>query len=79
MCTTLVLRTLDLTKICIVECDSSGDDIGVILMQEGRSLSFKSSELKRSNLLKPIYEKEMLAILHVVKKWCSYLIGKHSK
>jgi hypothetical protein len=48
-------------------------------MQEGRPLSFERNHIKGNNLLKPIYEKEMLAILHAVKKWCPYLIGRHFK
>jgi hypothetical protein len=30
-------------------------------------------------LKKPIYEKEMMAILHALKKWNPYLIGRHFK
>jgi hypothetical protein len=73
-CTTLVLATIDFTKAFIVECDDSSHGIGAILMQEGRPHIFYSNQLKGKNLLKPIYEKEMLAILHAVKNWCPYLI-----
>ena len=36
-----ILTTLDFTKTFIVECDASGNGIGVILMQEGRPLDFE--------------------------------------
>jgi hypothetical protein len=42
MCKALVLTTLDFTKTFIVECDASGNGISVVLMQEGRPLSFES-------------------------------------
>jgi hypothetical protein len=35
MCTTLVLALLDFTKTFVLECDSLGKGIGVVLMKEG--------------------------------------------
>ena len=79
MCKAPVLTTLDFIKTFIVECDASRNGTSVILMQEGRPLDFESRPIKGKDLHKPIYEKEMLAILHALKQWCPYLIGRHFK
>jgi hypothetical protein len=66
MCMTLVLAFLDFTKTFFLECDASRKGIGVVLMQmEDLWLSLENNYLSR-HLGKSTYEKEMLAILHVV-------------
>ena len=79
MCRASILATLDFTKTFIVERDASGNEIGVVLMQEGKPISFESILIKGKYLLKGTYEKEMLAILHALKKWSPYLMGRHFK
>ena len=79
MCKDHVLAKSNFSKTFIVECDASGNGVGVVLMQEGHPLAFTSHPIKGNNLKHPIYDKEMLVILHVLKQWLPYLIGKHFK
>jgi len=69
MCQEPILATSEFTKTFLVECVSSGNGIGAILMQEERLIAFESHPIKGKYLHKDIYEKEMLAILHALKKW----------
>ena len=48
-------------------------------MQDERPIAFESCPIKGKFLHKAIYEKEMLAILHALKIWQSYLMGRHFK
>ena len=79
MCKDPILATPNFTKTFIVECDDLGNGIGVVLMQEGHPICFTSHPINGVNLKNPIYEKEMLEILHALKQWIPHLIGIHFK
>ena len=67
MCKAPILVTPDFKKTFIVECDASENEIGDVLMQEGHPLAFTIHPIKGKNLKRPIYENEMLVILHAIK------------
>eukprot|EP00253_Pinus_taeda_P019809 PITA_19809 len=69
MCQALVLAMLDFTKTFSVEYNAPGNGIGVVLMQDKRPIAFESHSIKGKYSHKDLYEKEMLAILHALKKW----------
>ena len=48
-------------------------------MKEGHPIAFTSHPIKGKNLKNPIYEKDMLAILHALKQWRPYLMKRHFK
>jgi hypothetical protein len=61
----------------MVETDASESGISDVLMQEGHPIVFISKSLRPRQQALSTYEKEMLAILHVVTKWRHYKWGRH--
>jgi hypothetical protein len=52
-----------------LECGTSGEGIGAVLMQKKHPIDFKSHKLGETERLLPIYDKEMLSIMHALAKF----------
>ena len=79
MMTAIVLALPNFSKEFIVEFDASHQGIGVVLSQNGRPLAYFNKALFNRHQALSVYEKEMMAILVVVKKWSCYMVGRHFK
>ena len=56
-----------------------GEGLGAVLMQNHHPIAFESRKLKNYERHYSIYDKEMLAILHVLTKFRQYLVGNKFK
>jgi hypothetical protein len=75
MSTCPVFALPDFTLPFVLECDTSGEGIGAVLMQGGHPIVFESRKLSQPERLYSIYDKEMLAIMHALTKFKQYLVG----
>ena len=78
-----VLASPDFTKPFIVNCDSSKHAIGAVLMQGGgqdqRVIAYESRKLTPPEVNYLNHDKELLAVIHALKKWRHYLRGVQFK
>lgn len=77
MITAPVLILPDFNEVFMIEADASSKGIGAVLSQKKKPVAFFSKVLSSTQQALFVYEKEMMAILIAVKKWSSYLLGKH--
>ena len=77
MTNTLVLALPDFNQEFVIETDTSGNGIGAVLMQSGHLIAFISKALSMKHQALSAYDKEMSAVLFVVKKWHYFLIRRH--
>ena len=79
ICMAPILAMPNFQKEFKIECDATGGEIGTVLSQEGWRMAYLSKRLSPKHLDMSVYEKYMIAVVYAIKKWCSYLIGRHFK
>ncbi|MCO5571744.1 hypothetical protein L7F22_025492 [Adiantum nelumboides] len=70
-----ILAIIDALKSFVVETDASDKAIGVILLQEGRPIAFEIKKLDKDQQNYSVYERELYAIVHALRKWSHYFYG----
>ncbi|WVZ89434.1 LOW QUALITY PROTEIN: hypothetical protein U9M48_035844 [Paspalum notatum var. saurae] len=71
-----VLTLPDQQKKFIVYCDASRDDLGCVLMHEGKVIAYASRHLRKHEVNYPTYDLELAVVVHALKIWRHYLFGQ---
>jgi hypothetical protein len=74
--TALVLVMPDMEKSFSIYCDASGQGLGCVLMQDGRMVAYTSWQLRKHEVNYQTYDLELAAVVHALKIWRHYLMGK---
>jgi hypothetical protein len=70
-----VLAQPDIEKPFDVFCDASKNDLGCVLMQDGRVIMYASRQLRKHEANYPTHDLELAAVVHALKIWRHYLLG----
>src|SRR3954467_166058 len=71
-----VLCLPDLEKDFQVYCDASHQGLGALLMQDGKVVAYASRQLKTHEVNYPTHDLELASVVHALKTWRHYLLGK---
>ena len=70
------LKIADPETDCVVWTDACKEGLGGILTQEGHVICYESRKLKKHEKNYATHDLELAAIVHALKMWRHYLIGR---
>jgi hypothetical protein len=73
---TPVSTMYDMKRPFLIYCDASDQGLGCVLMQDGHIVAYASRQLKKHEEKYPIHDLELAAVVHALKIWRHYIIGK---
>jgi hypothetical protein len=71
-----VLVMPDMEKSFSIYYDASGQGLGCVLMQDVSVVAYASRHLRKHEVNYPTYDLELAAVVHALKIWRHYLMGK---
>jgi hypothetical protein len=74
--TKLILKVPNMDKDFLVFTDASKEGLGRVLMQDGQVITYISGKLRRNEENYEMHDLELLSIVHALRVWIHYLIGK---
>jgi hypothetical protein len=66
----------DMEKSFSIYCDTSGQGLGCVLMQDGHVVAYASRQLRKHEAYYLTHDLELAAVVHALKIWRHYLMGK---
>jgi hypothetical protein len=67
---------LDMEKSFSIYCDTSGQGLGCVLMQDGHVVAYALRQLRKHEAHYLIHDLKLAAVVHALKIWRHYLIRK---
>jgi hypothetical protein len=77
--TTPVLIMPDMEKLFSIYCDAFGQGLGCVFMEDGHVVAYASRQLRKHEERYPTHDLDLAAVVHALKIWRHYIIGKRCK
>jgi hypothetical protein len=71
-----ILVMPDMEKFFSIYCDAFGQRLGCVLIQDGHMVAYASRQLRKHEEHYPTHDLVLAAIVHALKIWRHYLMGK---